>query len=401
MFANNVAHYKAGGAHFGTLVDCALRNNEATWFGGGTMYADLSRCELENNKASYGGGQYSGSADRCRYFHNNAARGGGSYLAAVRNSLLCGNEANQGGGAYGGELRNCAVVGNIGTNGGGIRSVAALNCIVYGNSTLAGVTNNWGSECALAHCCTAPDPGGEGNVADDPRFVDPGTGIGDSHVMGDLRLQPGSPCIDAGTNEAWMAEATDLDGEPRVAHGAVDMGAYEFEGPVLAVSPLSREVAASGGMTTFAVTNDGSGTLIYGAETATAWLQIAAGGAGTNGGTIQVAYEANPSPSARTGTVTVTAPGAANLDEILTVIQASTPSVPLTELSVDASQLAFRVATNGFSGYTVEGADCALLPNFAWDWRILSNGIVQPDGRISIPLDGAKRMVIRLRMEVE
>ena len=401
VFANNVAHFKAGGAHFGTLVDCALRNNEATWFGGGTMYADLSRCELENNKALYGGGQYAGSADRCRYFHNNASRGGGSYLAAVRNSLLCGNEANQGGGAYGGELRNCAVVGNIGTNGGGIRSVAALNCIVYGNSTLAGVTNNWGSECALAHCCTAPDPGGAGNVAVDPRFVDPGTGIGDSHVMGDLRLQPGSPCIDAGTNEAWMAAATDWDGAPRVAHGAVDMGAYEFEGPVLAISPLSREVDASGGMTTFAVTNDGSGTLIYGAETATAWLQIAAGGAGTNGGTIQVAYEANPSPSARTGTVTVTAPGAANLDEILTVIQASTPSVPLTELSVDASQLAFRVATNGFSGYTVEGADCALLPNFAWDWRILSNGIVQPDGRISIPLDGAKRMVIRLRMEVE
>jgi PKD repeat protein len=401
VFANNVAHYKAGGAYFGTLVDCAVRSNSATWFGGGAMRADLRGCVVEDNQALYGGGQYGGSADRCRFFHNNASRGGGTYLAAVRNSLLYGNEAYQGGGAHSGELINCTVVGNVGTNGPGILSVTARNSIIHGNRLTGGGTNNWGSGCVLAYCCTTPDPGGEGNRTDDPGFLDPGTGQGDSYVLGDLHLRPESPCLNAGTNEPWMAGAMDFDGGARMANGIVDMGAYELEGPVLAVSPLSRAVDAPAGTTPFAVTNAGTGTFTYQAETLAGWLTIIAGAAGTNGGTILVAYDANVASSARTGTVTVTAPGAAGSPATLAVIQAKTPAVPLTDLAVGASNLAFRVATNGFSGYAVEGADCALLPNYAWDWRILSNAMVQPDGIISIPLDGAKRMVIRLRMDLD
>ena len=399
VFANNVAHYSGGGAMYGTLTDCVLRDNEATWFGGGTMHADLAGCELENNQALYGGGQYSGNADRCRYFHNNASRGGGSCVGTLRNGLMYGNEANQGGGAYGSQLANCTVVGNLATNGAGIAMVEARNSIVHGNKTPAGATNNWGSDCTMEYCCTTPDPGGEGNVAEEPVFVDAGTGVGDSHVLGDLHLRPESPGLNAGTNEAWMAGAMDFGGGARIANGRVDMGAYELEGPVLEVSPSSRTVDASAGTTTFAVTNAGSGTLIYGAETAAAWLHIVGGASGTNGGTIQVDYEAHVSPSSRTGTVTVTAPGAANQPATLAVIQAGTRLVVLTDLAAGASNLAFRVETNGFSGYTVEGADCALLPDRAWDWRDLSNSIVQPDGSISIPMDGAKRMVIRLRME--
>jgi hypothetical protein len=52
-------------------------------------------------------------------------------------------------------------------------------------------------------------------------FVDP--------TATNLRLQPGSPCINAGNN-AYVAAPSDLDGEPRIRNGTVDMGAYEFQG---------------------------------------------------------------------------------------------------------------------------------------------------------------------------
>jgi hypothetical protein len=80
--------------------------------------------------------------------------------------------------------------------------------------------------------------GGTGNIDVDALFVDP--------AGGDLRLQPGSTCIDAGDNLAVPAGViTDLDGNPRFAHDPctpdtgnpdgtnppVDMGAYEFQPP--------------------------------------------------------------------------------------------------------------------------------------------------------------------------
>lgn len=79
---------------------------------------------------------------------------------------------------------------------------------------------------------------GAGNIDGDPLFVDPDGG--------DFRLRPASPCIDAGSNPAFMKAVgpigltTDLDGYVRfvdapatpdtgVGLGAIiDMGAYEF-----------------------------------------------------------------------------------------------------------------------------------------------------------------------------
>ena len=57
-----------------------------------------------------------------------------------------------------------------------------------------------------------------------PRFAD--------YAGGDLRLQPNSPCIDAGHN-ALAPGSADLDGNPRIARLRVDIGAYEYQGPGL------------------------------------------------------------------------------------------------------------------------------------------------------------------------
>jgi len=92
------------------------------------------------------------------------------------------------------------------------------NCIVYGNSaTNSG--DNWDHYSPeISYSCTTPDPGsGTGNITNDPQFV----GGGDYHLLSN------SPCINTGTNAAWMIGGVDLDGSNRIQKVVVDMGAYE------------------------------------------------------------------------------------------------------------------------------------------------------------------------------
>jgi hypothetical protein len=81
---------------------------------------------------------------------------------------------------------------------------------------------------SLDYCCTSPLPDdGPGNFTDDPVLVDPSDG--------DFHLQSNSPCINSGNN-AEVTSATDLDGNPRIVGGTVDIGAYEFQSPVSMIS---------------------------------------------------------------------------------------------------------------------------------------------------------------------
>jgi hypothetical protein len=97
--------------------------------------------------------------------------------------------------------------------------------------------------------------GGEGNIAEDPCFVDL-DGTDDAPLTysdNDWHLGGDSPCVDAGRNESWMWRATDLDGNNRIFYGAqsatVDMGAYEFGSFPFRILSLVKQVDGKTNMT--------------------------------------------------------------------------------------------------------------------------------------------------------
>jgi hypothetical protein len=258
--ANNAAD--GGGAFQGTLTNCVLSGNSAR-IGGGARYCNLYYCTLSNNIAANnglgGGGAEECVLENCALIKNSSGNGGGAYQSTLNNCVLNGNlGGSQGGGAYDCNLTNCLVLGNSAALGGGsyLGSGYAVNCTVISNAAGTGgglstsvpsaprfqaintilyfnsATNgpniyDFGSDqIVLGWCCT-PNPANTTTVTNEPLFVNPGGG--------DFRLLPLSTCINAGRN-SYMANAADLDGNPRIAGGTVDIGAYEFQNPLSVIS---------------------------------------------------------------------------------------------------------------------------------------------------------------------
>lgn len=212
----------------GFLSNCVIVANRAA-YGGGAAQAILHKCVVANNQASgYGGGVYYGcTLYDCTLTGNSAGQfAGGACNSTLYNCTLTNNGAKyDGGGALSCSLYNCTVTRNTTrpdyflNRGGGVKKSKLYNCIVYLN--WARTEENYDSTSTLSYCCTTPLPAtGIGNITNAPLFVDEPTG--------NLRLQPHSPCINAGTN-AYATTASDIDGRPRIVGGTVDMGAYEFQ----------------------------------------------------------------------------------------------------------------------------------------------------------------------------
>jgi hypothetical protein len=164
--------------------------------------------------------------------------GGGAFQCSLNNCLLATNSAlDRTGGAHQCNLTNCTLVGNYADVFGGAVASELNNCIVYSNLDAFDEGNNFGPDCIINYCCTFPFPAnGFGNITNAPLFVDP--------AGGDLHLQSNSACINAGNNE-YVTATTDLDGNPRILGGRVDIGAYEFASPELLVQHLTELVNQS------------------------------------------------------------------------------------------------------------------------------------------------------------
>jgi hypothetical protein len=242
--SNNAAIYNGtsgtgGGVYQCTLYNSILMNNQASGsgYGGGAYQGTNFNCLITGNTANYGGGTYQSTNFNCRILGNTASiYGGGAYDGMSYNCVLSGNTATNttsfygnGGGLYASAYNsaviiNCTVTGNSATGaGGGIYGGIAFNSIIYFNSAPSG--SNWLSG-NLIFCCTLPAEGDSSGITNAPLFV---------NLTNDFHLQSNSPCINSGYN-TYVTTTNDLDGNPRIVGGTVDIGAYEFQSPVSQIS---------------------------------------------------------------------------------------------------------------------------------------------------------------------
>lgn len=186
----NMDYGEGGGAYLhqgGTMINCVFSNNFGLWQGGAVKFyypGGLVRgCVMQDNQTlGWGGGimfRSGGRAESCTIVNNSASdTGGGVYLY----------------------------------NPGG----SNLNCIIYHN-TGNDIANPYPG--SVAYSCISTGVTGEGNITNEPAFVD---------LNGrDCRLSTNSPCINRATNQAWMAYALDIAGNPRICNEIADMGAFE------------------------------------------------------------------------------------------------------------------------------------------------------------------------------
>lgn len=274
-----------------TLVDCVLDNCYARWGGGISAYGDVTliNCTIKDCVSDRGGGgirftggnltltnctitgnnggdiEYSGGGlsfsgnsmtlTNCVISNNRASSGGGitcfghSSNIILTNCVLANNRCT--GQQYGGAMlinandqrwdvimENCTITQNVASHGRAWALFAYEDrCRVFASNCILrnGIDQFWfsnGDDTLLTATYSNVREGwpGEGNIDTDPMFV--------NSAQNDFRLVSGSPCIDAGDNDA-VSIRTDLDGNPRIidnpnvpdtGHGTapiVDMGAYE------------------------------------------------------------------------------------------------------------------------------------------------------------------------------
>ncbi len=304
-FAGNAAFWGGAICNYGgdpKMVSCVFLDNWA-WAGGGGVFSAGARprfvaCTFTRNSSRTSAGGAMGSSgtsgtvvESCVFSGNYAHYGGGAVYVQtsspfdIMGSVFSGNRSRTvGGGICVGHevdltLSNSTLTGNVAGQGGGLdvwfsstsMCCTVANCILYGNeaaSNGADAHDQSGTyTLQVSYSCV-----GDGffvqppahSIDADPLFVDPGRWddagtpgdtSDDFWVDGDYRLQPGSPCIDAGDNSAVPEDAADLDGdgdttellpldlagEARFADAPdtsdtgegsppiVDMGAYEFQ----------------------------------------------------------------------------------------------------------------------------------------------------------------------------
>ncbi|HNO79902.1 MAG TPA: right-handed parallel beta-helix repeat-containing protein [Phycisphaerae bacterium] len=248
------------------VIGCTFRDNNGVGMrNSNNCNPTVVNCKFIRNYGVLGGGMLnwqdsSPTITNCAFIENYANKGGAidnhyGSNPVLTNCTFIGNESFEGGAIFNDvsipEIINCTFYRNKSTNsdGGALRNdnssdAVLTNCIVWGNTPDQIASDS--STPVVNHSIVQggwAGAGGVGNLDVDPMFADTN---GPDNIPGteddDLRLQPGSPAIDAGDSAvvpvgivADLGEAdrfVDDINTPDTGVGPVpivDMGAYEFQ----------------------------------------------------------------------------------------------------------------------------------------------------------------------------
>jgi hypothetical protein len=202
------------------LENCIIKDNSN--FGIKGQFFKVSNSEVSDNPIGIQIASFGTVINNCSIF-NNEQKGvyvTSSDIVVINNSLIYGNgngfEAGTSNGSY---IYNCTIAKNTNYGVAGGMSLKVKNCILWDNGDdLNGNVN-------ATFCCIKNNDSGNGNIHDDPCFVNAGAN--------NYHLKPASLCIDAGDPFDSYTGQTDIDGEPRVQGlFVVDMGADEVSNRV-------------------------------------------------------------------------------------------------------------------------------------------------------------------------
>ncbi|MBN1117340.1 MAG: hypothetical protein JXA77_09065 [Bacteroidales bacterium] len=244
------------GSGYEIILDGDAANGIIEHNGASGYIVSLKNLTFQNGNATYGGGLYSNLSsggyirlENCRFLNNMADwNGGGAYFdprLGVSNSVLVKNcvFANNSSGLSGGGLYSDTPVGtnydpSVPTNnfinctffnntsfvsGGGAAYFYGfqkiINCLFYENQSASGNDVIFGSYSKFINSAADQSLDGTGNIQ---LYSTP-------FIIGTLQLNDSTNCINSGIEniDAYNMPETDVDGNPRIQNGVIDIGAYE------------------------------------------------------------------------------------------------------------------------------------------------------------------------------